>query len=217
MFCIIFLAGCARTEYKPIEESDKPSVGLSRTVNFYLNPEIKNDPPQCVLVLQPRLDINSEILVRIEKTIVRHLSEKFSQVISGKLRDIKAAKYALDLAIYSDRHDFANEVNCGSVFQFKIFQPKHQYMGVWSEISIGLEARLFRQHDGVLLWRAQHVARRSDGGVSFSPFGFAINAYEANTLSSDGDVLESVTEDVVRRIMKSMSIKNTNLHNKVGK
>jgi hypothetical protein len=204
MLCIIFLVGCARTEYKPFEESNNPSVGLSRTVNFYLNSDINNDPPQCVLVFLPRLDVTSEFLMRIENMLVRHLSEKFPKIISGKSRDTKAAKYAFDLAIHSDRHDFAKEMNCGSVFEFQIFQPKHQYMFVWSEIRIGLEARLFRQRDGSELWKARHIARRSEGGISITPLGITANAFEANRLSSDPDAFESVADDLVRRVMKSM-------------
>ena len=77
-------------------------------------------------------------------------------------------------------------------------------MLVWSELRLGLEARLFRQRDGVELWKARHVARRSDGGLSFSPFGLVVNAYDANSFSSDGDIVVSVSEDLVRRIIASL-------------
>lgn len=204
MFCITFLVGCARTEYKPYEESSEPSAGLSRTVNFYVNPTLKKEPPQCVLVLPPQRNDSSGFAHRVERTLVRHLLDRFQRVIGGPGRKARAVKLAFDLTASADRREFAQEIDCTSVFEFRIFQPRHEYMLIWSEIRIGLEARLFRKSDGTLLWKAQHVARRSDGGVSFSPFGLAVNAYEANALSSDGDVVESVTEDLVRRVMKSM-------------
>lgn len=210
MFCIIFLVGCARTEYNSYAGSKDNSVSLSRSVKVYLNPTFKEDPPQCVLVFQPRIKANPEFLKRIEKALVRHLSEKFNQVISGKSRDSKAAKFAFDLAIPSDRYDFAKQVNCGSVFEFQINQPKHHYAFVWSEIRIGLQARLIRQRDGLELWKARHVARRSDGGVSLSPIELAVNAYYANAFSLDEDVIESVIEDLARRLLRSIpEVENT--------
>jgi hypothetical protein len=205
-FCAALTLGCTGTEYKPYEESETSSVNLLRTVNFYVNPALKKESPQCVLVLPPQKKESSGFAHRVEKTIVRHLSEKFPRVIGGRERKARAVKLAFDLTALADRREFAQEINCSSVFEFRIFQPRHEYMLIWSEIKIGLEARLFRQSDGTLLWKAQHVAKRSDGGVSFSPFGLAVNAYEANALSSDGDVVESVTEDLVRRVMKSMPV-----------
>jgi hypothetical protein len=204
LFFLMLLLGCARTEYKPYEESDKTPVDLSRTVNFYLNPALKNDPPKCVVVFKPPSKGNPKFVGRIEKILIRHLSERFPTVIGGRMRDVRAARYAFDFTVPIDRKDFAESIECGSFLEFHILQPKHTYMLVWSELKLGLEARLFRQRDGAELWKARHVARRSDGGVAFSPFGLAVNAYDANTFATDGDVVESVSEDLVRRVIASL-------------
>ena len=204
LLLILLVLSCTRTEYKPFEESDKSSVNLSRTVNFYLNPAFKADPPNCVVVFQPPSIGNSKFVSGIEKVLIRHLSEKFPNVIGGKLRDVRAASYAFDFTVPIDRKEFAKSIECGSFLEFYVFQPRHTYMLVWSELRLGLEARLFRQRDGVELWKARHVARRSDGGLSFSPFGLVVNAYDANSYSSDGDIVVSVSEDLVRRIIASL-------------
>ena len=201
---LLLVLSCTRTEYKPFDDSDKTSVDLSRTVNFYLNPAYKDDPPNCVVVFQPSSIGNPEFVGEIEKVLIRHLSEKFPNVIGGKLRDARAASYAFDFTVPIDRIDFAKSIECGSFLEFHVFWPRHNYLLVWSELKVGLEARLFRQQDGLELWRARHFARRSEGGVSFSPFGLAVNAYYANVFSSDRDVIESVTEDLVRRLVRSM-------------
>ncbi len=200
----VIVSGCARTEYKPYEESVKAPVDLFRTVNFYVNPALKESPPRCVLVLSSQGVGNPAFSSRIERALARHLSDNFPRVISGSARDTAAKKHAFDMEIPEDRRDFARAINCDTVFEYKIFRPKHTNMLFWSEISIGLEARLVRQRDGLELWKARHVARRSDGGVSFSPLGLAVNAYDANTLSSDGDAVESISEDLVRRIISSI-------------
>ena len=200
----VIVSGCARTEYKPYEEGGKASVNLYRTVNFYVNPALKETPPRCVLVLPSQGIGNPGFTSRIEKALVRHLSDKFPQVVSGLARDETVNNLAFDMAIPVDRRDFARAINCDTVFEYKISKPRHANMLFWSEIKIGLEARLIRQQDGLELWKARHVARRSDGGLSFSPIGIAVNAYDANALSSDKDIIDSVIEDLVRRLMKSM-------------
>jgi hypothetical protein len=202
----VILSGCTRTEYKPYEESGKSPVDLYRTVNFYVNPAFREDPPRCVLVLPSQGIGNPGFTGRIEKALVRHLSDNFLRVVSGSARDGAVTKLAFDMAIPADRRDFSQAINCDTVFEYKILKPRHANMLFWSEIRIGLEARLIRQRDELELWKARHIARRSDGGVSFSPLGLAVNAYDANALSSDGDAVESVTEDLVRRLMKSMPL-----------
>jgi hypothetical protein len=201
---VLLVLSCTRTEYKPFDENDKSSVDLSRTVNFYLNPAFKDNPPNCVVVFQPSSIGNTEFVGRIEKVLIRHLSDKFPTVIGGKLRDVRAASYAFDFTVPNDRRDFAKSIKCGSFLEFHVFRPKHTYLVFWSELKLGLEARLFHQRDGTELWKARHVASRSDGGLSFSPFGLAVNAYEANVFASDGDVIESVSEDLVRRVIASL-------------
>ena len=200
----VIVSGCARTEYMPYEEGGKSPVNLYRKVNFYIDPILMEAPPNCVLVLPSQGIGNPGFTNRIEKALVRHLSDNFPRVVSGSARDVTVKKLAFDMTIPVDRRDFAREINCDTVFEYQIFQPKHTNMVFWSEISIGMEARLVRRQDGLELWKAWHVARRSDGGVSFSPLGLAVNAYDANTLSSDGDVVESIYEDLVRRIIRSI-------------
>ncbi len=204
LILLILISGCSRTEYKPYGDNQSSSVNLSRTVQFHLNPEFEKNPPKCVVVFQPYSIGNAALLRRLEITVVRHLSVKFPRVIWGNSRDLKAAGYSFDLSIPIDRKAFARSANCESVFEFQILKPIHTYLFVWSKVELGLEAKLFRRHDGTELWKARHIAMRSDGGVSLSPFGLTANALEANMLSSDPDVFESVMGDLVRRVMKSI-------------
>jgi hypothetical protein len=204
LILLILISGCSRTEYKPFGGVERQPVNFSRTVHFYLNPEFEKDPPKCVVVFQPYLTGNSDLLERVEKSLLRHLSEKFSSVVGGKLRDKRAANYAFDLKLPVDRTNFAKSIKCGSFLEFQVLLPKHTYMLVWSELKLGLEVRLFRQRDSVELWRASHVASRSDGGLSFSPLGLAVNAYDANVFFADPEIVDSVSEDLVRRLMASL-------------
>ena len=201
---LVLASGCSRTEYKSFGGVEKLPVSLSRTVHFYLSPEFEEAPPKCVVVFQPYKTDNSDLSKSVEKSLIRHLSEKFSSVVGGKLRDHRAAYYSFDLKSSIDRLNFAKSIKCESFLEFQVIKPKHTYLLVWSEIKLGLEVRLFRQHDSVQLWRASHIVSRSDGGLSLSLFGFAVNAYEANVFSADAEIIESVSEDLVRRLMASL-------------
>lgn len=204
MLFIVLLSGCARTQYRPYEESSNSPIDLSQTVDSIVNPAFRDNPPDCIVVLPLKGTGNSNFAGRIEKALVRHLSDNFPRVVGGQARDAAVTKLAFDMTISVDRRDFPLAINCDAIFEYKVFKPRHVNVVIWSEIMIGLEARLVRLRDGLELWKARHIARRSEGGLSFSPFDLAVNAYEATALSSDGDVVESVTEDLVRRLLKSM-------------
>jgi hypothetical protein len=204
LILLVLASGCSRTEYKPYGGVEKQPINFTRTVHFNLSPEFEKAPPKCVVVFQPYTTDNSVLLERVEKSLIRHLSEKFSSVVGGKLRDDRAAYYAFDLKLPVDRLNFAKSIKCESFLEFQVLKPKHTYLLVWSEIKLGLEVRLFRQHDSAQLWRASHIVSRSDGGLSLSLFGLAVNAYDANVFSADTEIIDSVSEDLVRRLMASL-------------
>jgi hypothetical protein len=205
----VLLSGCTRTEYRPYDAEGKPTPNFSRTVHFKLNSDYNETPPNCVVVYPPYSNTNPKLALRIEKTIVRHLSEKVSRVISGKERKLKANLLAYDLSVPRERKEFAGSEYCEAFLEYNIYQPKNSYMLIWSERRIGLEVKLFSQTNGTEIWKAKHIARRSDGGLSFSPFGLAMNAYEANKFAMDEDIVASISEDLVRRILTTFpNIKN---------
>lgn len=205
----ILVSGCSRTEYRPYDTEENSTPNYSRTVHFELNPDIEEKPPKCVVVFPPYSNMNTELVSRIEKSIVRHITEKVPRVISGKERNLKASLLAYDLKVPRDRKEFAGSESCESFLEYNIYRPEHSYMLIWSERKMGLEVKLFRQTDGAELWKARHIAKRSDGGLSFSPFGIAMNAYEANDFAMDKDISASISDDLVRRIVTTLpDIKN---------
>jgi len=201
---IIFLTGCTHTEYKPYEDVDGLSSHFTRTVHFTLNPDLEESPPNCVVVFKLNPNRYSVFMAQMERVLLRHLSERFFRIVGGEERDLKAAKLAFDLTLPIDRKNLSGNLGCDSFMEFHVLQPNHTYLFVWSKLEIGLEARLYRQADGVELWRARHVANRSDGGFSISPIGLAVSAYKANDLSLDRDAIESISDDLVRRVLSSL-------------
>ena len=51
------------------------------------------------------------------------------------------------------------------------------------------------------VWRARHLARRSEGGISLSPIGAIADTVFSTRFASDRDVVEGVIDDAVRRML----------------
>ena len=58
--------------------------------------------------------------------------------------------------------------------------------------------------DDVVIWKARHVANRSDGGVPFSLIGIAVAGLKATRLQADHDVPDSLIDDAIRRMMVTL-------------
>ena len=62
---------------------------------------------------------------------------------------------------------------------------------------------MFREPDRTL-WKASHVARRSDGSLPLTPISAPIAIYEAGRFSNDQDILPSMIDDTLRRLVISL-------------
>jgi hypothetical protein len=63
---------------------------------------------------------------------------------------------------------------------------------------------MLRAADGHVLWKARHIADRSDGGLPLSPIGIAVDTFTSAQFSSDREISESVVDDAVRRLVRSL-------------
>ena len=69
---------------------------------------------------------------------------------------------------------------------------------------IGIEVKMVRAGNGQLLWRARHVANRSEGGIPFTPIGVVVDGYSSTRFSADREIIDSVVDDAVRRLVASL-------------
>ena len=75
---------------------------------------------------------------------------------------------------------------------------------MWSQVEIGIEVTMQRANDDKILWRARHIADRSEGGLPFSPIGFVIDAYSSVKFSTNREIAISVIDDTIRAITSSI-------------
>ena len=92
-------------------------------------------------------------------------------------------------------------MNCATVLRTKVLDPRIDYLLVWSQVGIGLEMTLSRGADQVIVWQARHLAKRSEGGISFSPIGLLADTVFSTRFASDRDVVEGVIDDAIRRML----------------
>lgn len=207
---VVALAGC-RTEYRSYDArpitADSPDAGTSgvREVLYKVDRSFYHAPPSCVVVLPTteRKATGGVAAARIERAVARHLRDKIPRVIGPFARERAARRLALDLNHAGDRRRFAALERCDAFVRWRVIAASSDYLLVWSGRDFGLEVEMFRDPDR-MLWKASHVARRSDGSLPLSPISASIAIFEAGWFESDSEILPSMVDDVMRRLVVSL-------------
>ena len=207
--CAVALASC-RTEYRAYGErpvtNDAATIETldRRQVFFRVERAFYRDPPQCVVVL-PASDGRAagKASARIENAVARHLRDKVSRVIGPMRRDRAVRRLALDLNNAGDRRRFGQIERCDVFVRWRTIESSSGYFLIWSRRDFGLDIEMFRETDKTL-WKASHVARRSDGNLPLSILSAPLAIYEAGRFSTDQDMLPSMIDDTLRRLVASL-------------
>ncbi|MEE8430312.1 MAG: GNA1162 family protein [Candidatus Desulfatibia sp.] len=79
------------------------------------------------------------------------------------------------------------------------------FVGIYSQISVGVEVKMWDLKTGNLLWRAKHVSRAHAGGLSVSPIGLVI-ATVAAVWNLRATEMMSQTDDLFREIISTIDL-----------
>ena len=79
------------------------------------------------------------------------------------------------------------------------------YVGIYSQIAVGCEVKMWDLNSGNLLWRAKHVTRAHAGGFSISPVGLAM-ATVASIWNLRQTEMLSQTDDLFREIVSTIDL-----------
>ena len=204
--CIMLAGGgCGGTRYVPFETAEKTKSLPVRTVAVDVDPEFFEDFPDCTVIMPPKAPASMAGYSRfVASALSRHLTAKISRVVSPKERNLVARRMGVDMRHPGDFRDFMKELGCDTYVKSEIVGAGKFFLLVWSQMRIGLDVSLLRVGSERPLWRARHVAGRSDGGVPLSPVGVVVDAFMALRFSADMDVDVSVVEDAVRRLVYSL-------------
>lgn len=79
------------------------------------------------------------------------------------------------------------------------------YVGVYSQVAVGCEVKMWDLESGHLLWRAKHVSRAHAGGLSLNPLGMLLSAAASVWNMRDTEML-SQTDEVFREIVSTIDM-----------
>ena len=176
-----------------------------QTVEFEVTGAFYQEPPACAVVMpfagsgpdDPRAPV-------VEESLTRQLSTHLAFVAGPRARERWVRDLAVDLANPRDRKALARASGCGFFVESAPWGYGPVFALFWTQERVGLETRLVRARDGALLWKARHVATRSEGGVPLSPLSALYNILAVGDFKADGDVPVSLVDDATRRMVQTL-------------
>ena len=206
LFIGLGLAACSQVQYRAADASKSvATIPFDRMVHFQVARAFYESPPRCAFVLPSQGEAAKSRPGRlIEEAAARQLSFRIERVIGPDRRDQLARKLAIDPTTPKGRMRFAQATRCDTAVEIVTKGLETTFMVVWAQAKLHLAMRLVRARDGKELWRAAHVASRSEGTIPLSPVSFPIGAFSAGRFHGDQDVFPSMADDVTRRIVASL-------------
>jgi hypothetical protein len=196
------LSACSNTTYRSYDDPERnQNPILGREVTYWVHPRIYAARPDCAVVLPPKGKTSPVVVRLVGRALARYLGERLPRVIDSLERKRLAKAHGIDLDDERGRRRFAEAARCDGYLRWRVVNAEESYFLVWSQRRVRVEAALFRASDDRLVWQAAHTGRRSDGTVPLSPLSLPFAVFEATDFKADADVLPSMTDDVVRRLI----------------
>jgi hypothetical protein len=92
-----------------------------------------------------------------------------------------------------------------AVFTGSVTHFDRIFAGIYSQIAVGCEVKMWDLKTGRLLWRAVHVQRAHAGGISTTPVGLVVSAM-ASIWNLKQDEMLSQTDDLFREIVSTIDL-----------
>jgi hypothetical protein len=201
---LLAVTGCFATRYRAYDEDPEGLAYFDRQVEFEVTADFHRDPSDCIVVLPLRGTGDQQTRDMIERAFARYLMERVPRVIGPRERRRLARTLSFDIANPEDWAGFARASGCANGLDAGLLEARGDYLVVWAQRTLGLEAALVSLAERRLLWRARHVGRRADGGVPLSPISAAVEGAVATGFAMDDDIRPSLVDEVVRRIIVTL-------------
>ena len=202
LLCV--LGGCYTTTYHPYDREPAGPAFLERQVAFEVTAAFYETPGDCIVVL-PLQNLNDPpVRETIEAALARHLTERVPRVIAPAERQRLVRDLGLDLEDPAAWSHFAAATACHRGLATWLTQSREDYLLVWAQNSLGLEAALLHLKDRQLLWRARHTGQRSDGGLPLSPLSLVIESVSASGFVMDDEIQPALADEVARRLLTTL-------------
>ncbi|MFN3076250.1 MAG: hypothetical protein ABT940_05120 [Alphaproteobacteria bacterium] len=189
------VTSCSHTTYVDLGRSDSPIIPnpFERIIEYESDLALFLEYPQCIVV--GRITVPP---LHDGQAIERMLRESLVSRLRGRLGDVSI----VDMGNKSDTDEIEYAINgCMYFLSASIQAIDETYLLIWSQKQLALDVRLLHLVDGSTLWKARHIASRSEGDIPFSALGTAVAVFRTKNFFDDADVLPSIIDDAVRRVI----------------
>jgi hypothetical protein len=201
----IIASSCVNTSYHDMSAAGAQDHAQTaeRSVSFWLNQRVFNQLYRCVFVV-PSEKPRSPLMRVAERSFERHLYEKFERVIPGHIVSRISKRKLVDLDTGKGTNNFSQTENCPLSASLEIKETKNDFVMFYARKSVNIELSIKDTATGDLLWKARHKASRGDGAIPLSPLSAISSVVRATRLSGDGEQFESIVDDAIRRMARTL-------------
>lgn len=198
-------AGCAPPKPQAVAYGQAAEQPFARDVEVAVSDGFYRDPPRCAVVLPLAGDVRDRMTAHeVESAVAQHLHARLSRVIGPEGRQAAARRLAIDPTHPADQRVLAQALDCPHVVVVRPYGAADVNVIVWSQARLGLELELRRAGEKEALWRARHVATRSEGGLPVSPLSAVGEALFTARFRMDPELAPSLLSDALRRIVATL-------------
>lgn len=205
--CAAVLAvGCAETTYRGFDGGGggDPAPPAERLVRYHLARAYWRTAPDCAAVQFTPANAPPEIRRAVTDAVERHLSRRLARVMGLGETQAAGRRLAVDLSDPGGLAVFAQLTGCAAMVRIRLHSVSDDYFVVWTRRGVAISLEMVLSRDAKLLWKAHHRAGRSDGGLPFGVLSLPFTLVRAARLKGDGEVFESIADDAVRRMMRTL-------------
>lgn len=197
----LVVSGCATryVERDPAKEALADNLG--DVVVSQSSESIKKDPPRCIAVLpltaaKPALAPTDSV----RKAIHSHLAPTGVRLIPIQKVDAIIDKR---LSVKENTALISTATGCDAVVSGEVLEKSSRFWGVYSEVKIGAQLKIFRVGVEKPIWEGKHIAVVRDGGVPLNPVSALSSIVSAGSNLREEQVTRT-THDLARRLVHAI-------------
>jgi len=202
ILALLAVTGCASPSYVNQGEGETGVLGINEVV-FQVHDAYTTAPPDCVAIMPLTIKEPSQPKVTPEDSAKVRLS-LYAHLATQSKREVRLERIDHVLAeAKGDRKAVAERIKCAAIMEGEVTEYGTVFLGVYSRVAVGIDLKLVRAADGVVLWEGRHTAASHGGTIPLDPIGVAMGVADAASNVRDEQILR-VTDDLARRLVSTI-------------
>ena len=196
------VTGCASPTYVNKGEGETGWLGMNEVV-FQVHDAYKAGPPDCVAILPLTIKTPSQPMATPEDAAKVRVS-LYAHLATQSKRGVRLERIDHVLnQVKGDRKALAEQIKCVTLLEGEITEYGTTFLAMYSRVAVGIDIKMVRATDGVVLWEGQHTAASHGGSIPLDPVGVAMGMLDAASNIRDEQILR-VTDDLARRLVSTI-------------